>query len=158
VTGSLIRVLVVVTALWYLAMIAAGVIWLRPEGGFPPLDARLIGYRPDAVEGWLAGLTDRGRVLLLGPFRWADTIFPLLLGATLALAAFMLDRRWLAALALIYIALDLSENAAIAAVLRAGPDGLDPAMVGRASGLTVSKWAVILPVLGATLWFWRARR
>lgn len=157
-SGSILRVLVVVTTLWYLGMIGVGVVWLRPEGAFPPLDVRLLGYRPEAVEAWLFNLTDRGRELLLGPVRWADTIFPLLLGATLALAAFAIRRPWLAALAAVYVVLDLAENVAIAAILRADIDGLDPATVGRASGLTVGKWAVLVPVVAATIWFWRGRR
>ena len=152
-SGSLLRVLVVLTALWYLAMLAVGFVWLRPEGAFPPLETRLLGYRPEAVEAWLLGLTERGRDLLLGPFRWASTLFALLLGATLALAAFAIDRRWLAALALVYVLLDLAETAAVAAILRAGADGVDPAMIGRASGLTIGKWAVLLPVLAALIWF-----
>ena len=157
-SGSLLRVLVVLTALWYLGMITAGMILLGPEGALPPLDARLFGYRPDAVEAWLTGLTGRGRDLLLGPFRWADTIFPLLLGATLALAAFAVRRPWLAALAAVYVVLDLAENAAVAAILRGGADGIDPATVGRASGLTVGKWAVLVPVIAATIWFHPRRK
>jgi hypothetical protein len=156
--GQGLRALVLLTAVWYLGMIVASFVYLRPEGAFPPLDARLLGYRPEAVEAWLAGLTDRGRALLLGPFRWAGTAFALLLGATLALGAFATQRRWLAGLALVYVALDLAEDAAIAAILRAGVEGLDPAMVGRASGLTVGKWAVLIPVLGAVIWFSQRKR
>ncbi len=151
--GQVLRVLVVLTAVWYLGTLVASFVYLRPEGAFPPLDSRLLGYRPEAVEAWLMGLTERGRDLLLGPFRWADALFAILLGATLSLAAFATRRRWLAGLALVYVVLALAENAAIAAILRAGVEGLDPAMVGRASGLTVGKWAVLIPTLGAVIWF-----
>jgi hypothetical protein len=151
--GVFLGFLVAITILWFLGMTYASATWLGPEGAFPPLDARPFGYHPAQVEAWLAGLTERGRLLLLGPYRWADTVLALLLGATLALAAFAVGRRWLAALALAYVVLDLAENAAIAAILRAGDLGADPALVGRASGLTVGKWAVLLPLSAALIAF-----
>jgi hypothetical protein len=61
-------------------------------------------------------------------------------------------------LALVYVVLDLASNAAVAAILRAGAEGMDPAMIGRAAGLTIGKWAVLLPVLAALIWFSLGRR
>ncbi len=154
--GSLLRVLVVATLVWLLGMASYAVLRLGPEGALPLLDCRILGYHPEQVANWLEGLSDLGRSRLLGVFRWADTVLPLLIGATLALAAFAVRRPWLAALALVYVGLDLAENAAVAAILRANE--ADPALVGRASGLTVGKWAVLIPTLGATLWFWWRQR
>jgi ABC-type amino acid transport system permease subunit len=156
--GFFLFLLAALTGLWLAGMVVAGVVWLAPEGALPPLGVRPLGYHPATVDAWLAGLSERGRSVLLGPYRWAETVLVLMLGATLALAGAVLGRRWLSALALVYVVLALAESAAIAAILRAGIAGVDPGMVGRASGLTVGKWAVLLPVLAAVILFALRRR
>ena len=112
-------------------------------GGLPPPDLWIGGYDLPAMRAWLLALPPEGVALYLGPVARLDTAFPLLMGVTLLW--WMRPLRGLfgaiAALsALAYVGLDLAENAAVAAMVRAGPFGIDAAQVAAASGLTQAKF------------------
>ena len=146
------------------------VFWSAPmvgDAAGPPLDTRTDGYGFEEVRAYLAALGPEATAAYLGPQRIADTIFPigflgvLSLGTFLALRSF--SSRVAFALSLVsvgYFALDMLENAAVARLLRAGPDGITEAMVALTSVLTVWKFhfvntALVILVLG---WVVRAGR
>ncbi len=100
------------------------------SGGLRLLDMRYNGYSFDEARDFVAAIGDEGVALYLGPQLWLDMIFPPLLGAVL----FILFR-WLfpglpgliiGSVSLTSIVVDYLENAALAAMLRAGADGLRP--------------------------------
>lgn len=130
-----VRVLVALSALWFLAMAGAG-FWVLD--GVAALDARAFGYDPGQVRGFLAGLDASQTRFLLGPMRWMDTVFPPLFALTLWRLGL-----W-PGLALLYLTLDWAENIVVAAILRGGVDKIDPGQVQTASGLTMAKYAVLL--------------
>jgi hypothetical protein len=150
-----------VTALTYGLL----VMWFGPQvqaaaGGLMPFDLRATGYGVAEARDFLAALTPEGRALYLGPVRINDTVFPILFTLTLCLP--LRGKAWVWFLpALAYGVLDLAENMAVAALLRAGPEVADSA-VALASGLTMAKFAacvvaVVLALLG--VWkAWRARQ
>jgi len=156
------------------AMLAACLsmnLWSAPKiealaGGLRLFDMRLTGYSFAEAQAFVAAIGDRGVALYLGPQLWLDMLFPALLGGVLFLLY-----RWLfpglpvwivAAVALAAVAVDYGENARIAAMLRAGPEAMTPAMVAAASRLTVTKWGFALfglamVIVGAVLRLWRRR-
>lgn len=146
--NTLVIALWVASALWFAGMTVFVQLRLAPEGATPLPDMRMIGYNANWLAGWMAGMSDAGRTLVLGPYRLADSVFPLLLASALVLTG---GRRhwWLGVLGLGYAALDLAENAAIAAILRAAPvaPGIDDAT--RASAFTLGKWGILLLALPA---------
>ncbi len=138
------------------AMLAAWLgmnLWTAPRieelsGGLRLFDMRLTGYSHAEVKDFVAAIGDEGAALYLGWQLWLDTIFPPLLGAVLFLCY-----RWLfpglpgliiGAVSLVYVAADLLENMAVAAMLRAGADGLTPEMTATASRWTTTKWSLAL--------------
>ncbi len=108
-----------------------------------PFDARPFGYDLAEARAYLAALDAEGRALYLGLQRALDTAFPAANAVTLALAAMLLFRGWARGVLLVLIigltASDYAENAAVAEMLRTGPEDLDAAQVGRASLWTVLK-------------------
>ena len=132
--------------LWFAALAGFVELRLAPEGATPLPDISLTGHSAEALAAWMAGMSETGRALVLGPYRLMDTVLPLLLALTLAVTG---GRRhwWLGAMGLGYAAFDLAENAAIAAMLRAAPAGPGPDQVALASTLTIAKWAMVLPAL-----------
>ncbi|GKY88925.1 hypothetical protein [Sinisalibacter aestuarii] len=159
-------------AFWLsLALMMAGValmvLWSAPRieaGGLRPFDIRTGGYTYDEARAFLAALTPEGLAAYLGPQRLADTIFPIGFLGVLALGIVLGLRRWSVALAVAlalvplgYFVLDMLENAKVAGLLRAGPDGLTPDMVARASAITLWKYRLVnasLAILGLA---WAAR-
>jgi hypothetical protein len=135
---------------------------LVPEaGGLWPLDLRATGYGPVEVEAYLAALTDRGRELILGPMRMADTVFPIALALWLAAGAVRQGAgrlAWVAVLlALAYLGADLAENAAVRRMV-SGPVEVDPLTVSGASVMTVTKYLTLASsifVLGLSALFGR---
>lgn len=138
-------------------------------GGLPAFDLRPGGYAFDEARTFLAGLSADGRAFYLGTQQWLDTLYPALLGAVLVIALLALAParvKWLlAAFAAAGTVFDYLENNAVAAMLRAGPDGLTREMVDAASRWTVLKSAtsalamtglLILLVFKAVAW-WQAR-
>lgn len=145
------------------AMLAAWLgmnLWSAPRiedlsGGLRLLDMRFTGYSFDEARDFLAAIGNEGRALYLGPQLWLDMLFPPLLGAVL-----FFTYRWLfpgpagliiGTLSLTSVVLDYLENAALAAMLRAGADGLTPELAATASQWTMAKWSVTLVGLVALM-------
>ncbi len=126
--------------LWSLPIIAAA------AGGLVPFDMRPSGYGFAEAKAFLAALSPDGVAFYRDVQHWLDTLYPALLGATLffaiaALAPARIGRwRWvLAILAVPGTVFDWLENAAVSAMLAAGPDAVTPGMVAAASRWTVLK-------------------
>lgn len=143
---------------WFIlaAMLAAWLsmnLWTVPRieelsGGLRLLDMRFTGYSLDEVQDFIAAIGDEGAALYLGAQFWLDMIFPPLLGAVL-----FFTYRWLflglpgliiGTASLSAAMVDLLENMAVAAMLRAGADGLTPQMAATANQLTTTKWSLAL--------------
>lgn len=153
----------VVTALSY-AWLA---VWLGGQlstqaGGALPFDLRPTGYDLGDARTYLRALSPEGFALYQGPILWADTLFPALMGL-----CFLWWMRPFAGVfgmvcvlaAMSYTALDWGENAAIQALLTAGPDWLNPADVDRASLFTQGKFAAfVLAAVLAARQSWRRWR
>jgi hypothetical protein len=138
------------------AMLAAWLgmnLWSAPRieelsGGLRLLDMRLTGYSHAEAKDFVDAIGDEGAALYLGWQLWLDTIFPPLLGAVL-----FFFYRWLfpglpgliiGTVSLTYVAADYLENMAVAAMVRAGANGLTPEMAAKASQWTVTKWSFAL--------------
>ncbi len=129
----------------YLAVYLGGQLLPLADGQWP-FDLRITGYSLGEARGYLRALTPEGYVLAQGPFYWADTVFPLLLGLTIAwwMRPFSGVFGMVCVLvAMTYTALDWGENAAVHAMLYAGPDWVQPHIVQRASILTVAKFVAL---------------
>ncbi|WP_296763420.1 hypothetical protein [Sediminimonas sp.] len=158
------RVFLAVLALM-LANYLAMALWTTPRlmaaaDGLPLFDLRPFGYGFHEARAYLAVLNAEGRETYLIVQHWLDTTFPALLALSLILALhLLLAPRWLLlarAGSLVAVAgavFDYLENAAVAALLRAGAQGITPEMVTRAGVWTVAKSAAdavaITLVLGA---------
>jgi len=133
-------------------------LWTVPRieemaGGLRLLDMRFTGYSHAEAQDFVAAIGDEGAALYLGAQYWLDMIFPPLLGAVLFLCY-----RWLfpglpgliiGTVSLTYVAVDILENLAVAAMLRAGADNLTPEMAATANQWTTMKW--ILAVVGLVI-------
>ena len=124
-------------------------------GGLRLLDMRLTGYSFDDARNFVAALGSAGIALYLNLQLWLDTLFPPLLGAILFMSFRWLYPGWpgvvIGTLSLSSIAVDYLENAAIAAMLRVGPDGMTGEMAAAASQWTTLKWSLSLIGLVALL-------
>lgn len=122
---------------------------LSPDG-LDPFDAHLTGYTHGEARGYIAALAETGGTeVYLGLYRQLDTAFPVLLTLTFLGAIWIASRalpmlvRLAFALAPVgYLWADLTENARVADMLRAG-DAVDPSMVGSASTFTQIKWSFV---------------
>lgn len=149
-----------------LAGVAAIVLWSAPRieaGGLAPFDTRSGGYGIDDARAFLSALTPAGRAAYLGPQRLADTAFPIGLVGTLALGTVIALRRWSLRLALAaallplgYFGFDMLENAAVAGLLRAGPEAITPEAVARASLFTRWKFHFVNAALVVFALAWAA--
>lgn len=129
------------------------VLWSLPilseaADGLIPFDMRPAGYGLSEAQAFLAALPPDAVAFYLGVQHLLDTLYPALLTATLffAIAALAPARiggwRWLlAATALPGAVFDWLENAAVAAMLNAGADGVTPELVATANRWTVLKSA-----------------
>lgn len=129
-----------VMALWSLPRISA------VAGGLAPFDMRPAGYTFAEARAFIAALPAPEVTFYLAVQQKLDLAYPALLAATLffAIAALLPARlggwRWLVALiAIPGSVFDYLENAAVAAMLRSGADGLDPQLVQAASRWTLLK-------------------
>ena len=128
-------------------------LWTVPQieataGGLRVLDMRFTGYSHKEVQEFVAAIGDEGTALYLGAQYWLDMVFPPLLGAVI-----FFFFRWLfpalpgliiGVISLTYVAADILENLAIAAILRAGINGLTPEMTATANQWTTIKWGVAI--------------
>lgn len=164
------RVFLAVLALT-LANYLAMALWTLPRltraaGGLLPFDLRPLGYGYHEVRAYLAVLTAEGRETYLTVQHWLDTTYPALLALSLVLALHLLlapRRVWLAragsAVALAGAVFDYMENAAVAALLRTGVEGIDAGVADRAGVLTMAKSAadaaamtLLLGAVAVALW------
>ena len=128
-------------------------LWTAPRieemaGGLRLLDMRFTGYSYEEVQEFVSALGEEGAALHLGAQYWLDMVFPPLLGAVI-----FLFFRWLfpgfpglviGISSLAYVAADILENLAVAAILRAGVNGLTPQMAATANQFTTAKWGLAL--------------
>ncbi|MCB2130028.1 MAG: hypothetical protein KDE03_13350 [Rhodobacteraceae bacterium] len=157
----------------YLAAAVTGGVMLvhtMPElrqlaAGQPPFDLRWYGYGADEARGYLMALGTTGRDYYLTVQLRIDTVFPSLAFLAAMAAITGLATGWrrslLIGIAACETVVDYLENAAIAAMLRAGPDMPDPGQAERAGMLTQMKFllvlAVALPLGAMILSRWRRR-
>ncbi|MGP6089171.1 hypothetical protein [Antarctobacter jejuensis] len=128
-------------------------LWTVPRieeisGGLRLLDMRFTGYSVDEARNFVAAIGAEGTALYLGAQYWLDMVFPPLLGAVLFLFYRWLFPGWpglfVGLVSLTYVAADILENLAIAAMLRAGADGITPQMAATANQWTTTKWSLAL--------------
>jgi len=142
-------ILLVVTVAVYALMVN----WTLPliaghADGLRPFDLKPIGYDYAEAKAFLTALTPEGAAFYLRVQHTLDSIYPALLAATLFFAIVMIAPkalgiwRWVIALIAIPGAVfDYLENAAVSAMIAAGPDGLTETEVAGASLWTVLKSA-----------------
>lgn len=120
-------------------------ILIREAGGLLPFDVRPLGYGAEEARAYLAALSPEGRAVYLTVIARLDTVFPPLLALSLILIFLRLAPRsvalGLSMVALAGAVLDLLENAATEALLRADPALVSDAAIAVASRWTVLKWA-----------------
>jgi hypothetical protein len=128
-------------------------LWTAPRieelaGGLRLPEMRLTGYSFEEAQDFVEAIGDEGARLYLEVQLWLDMAFPPLLGAVL-----FLGYRWLfpgppgrviGTISLGSIVIDYLENAAVAAMLRAGADGMTPQMAATANFWTTTKWSLAL--------------
>ena len=137
--------MIALTAAYFVGMAGWTTLAISAEADWQLLfDARLAGYSFEAAQRFLGILSEVGLARYLGFARLLDTVFPALLAVSLIWGVCRFYG-WRAALGISLVAvlaalLDWRENAAIAEMLRAGPDGIDEALVARASLLSIFKW------------------
>jgi len=143
---------------WFIlaAMLAAWLsmnLWSAPRieelsGGLRLPEMRFTGYSLNEARDFVAAIGDEGAALYLDAQLRLDMIFPPLLAAVLFLCY-----RWLfpglpglviGTVSLTSVVVDYLENAAVAAMLRAGADGLTPEMAATANQWTTIKWSLAL--------------
>ena len=152
--------------IWFLALaLALGLygtmaFWSLPHlsdlaGGMVPFDLRPTGYDTETARRLIAALGVEGRAFYLDVQHRLDTVYPparavVLAGAALRLAPGRVGIG-LALAAAAAAGFDWAENLAVAELLRAGPEGFDPALAARASLFTVAKSALTTLVMVALL-------
>lgn len=118
-------------------------------------DARTGGYDPATARDYLRHLE---AAELIGPYltfyRWIDTAFPLAIFGLLLSSIWALWARPAPAIAVLgalvavgYAVADYVENAAVAALLRAGSEAVTAEAVNIASAATQGKWVAIFGAL-----------
>lgn len=103
-------------------------------------DLRVLGYDPDALRAFFEGQTEAERAVYFGAIWVADTIFPVLFSAFLALCLWQLAGLLTCALAALYLLFDLSENAVVRWAW--GAEDFDR-LAGWASAMTQLKFAAL---------------
>ena len=132
-------------------------------GGAAMFDLRPGGYSFNDARAVLAALGTEGRDFYLDVQQQLDTAFPALMAVVLTMT-FQRLFAWRTAViatgfAVFGAGFDYLENAAVAAMLWAGPDGLTPDLVVQASRWTVAKsvtdgvaMTLLLIGLGRAMW------
>jgi hypothetical protein len=153
----------------YLAMVLWSIPALsRDAGGLAVFDMRPGGYTFDEARAFLAALSPDGARFYANVQHRLDAAYPALLALTLGWAILRLaPARWgvwryvLAATAIPGMVFDYLENADVAAMLKAGADGITPALVETASFHSRAKAAastVSMTILLLLLAVWLFRR
>lgn len=141
-----------------LAVMAMG--WLEASG-IGVFDGNLSGYSVSAARAYLNAVNEDQIALYVGWFHRLDTVLPITLAFTIGGVIWSLGPRGLlgvltALTPLAYCYLDLAENVAVAAMLRAGPRATD-ALILQASAYTTSKWISLALALLLAVWAWRIK-
>lgn len=161
------RVYLLLTAVT-LSVYAVMVLWTLPKiaaaaGGLLPFDLRPWGYTPGEAAAFLSALSEAGCSLYSDVQLRLDTVYPPLLAVWICASAARLFPRsvvWAIGLvAVVGMAADLAENAAVARLL----DGFDAQTAQRAARWTLVKSAATTVALAALLagfvaWLWRKGR
>ena len=145
-------VVVAATGVVYAVML----LWTLPNvasqaGGMTPFDLRPSGYGVQDVTAFRDAISDDGLALYLGPQRWLDTAFPILVAIGLWAAMWQIFSlpivRALLGLAIVGGMLaDLVENALVADLLT-GPGGVTASAVEAASRMTVAKFGMTIAAM-----------
>lgn len=132
-------------------------------GGHQIFDNLPWGYDLKYATDFITALTPEGRAMYLGVQKHLDTLFPVLMAASLTWGLWILTARLpklarglLCAPAILGPLFDLCENAAVRVMLysTAGPEGpaaLTPSMVALASTFSRIKWTLDLIAVAAFL-------
>ena len=153
----------------YLAMVLWSIpVLSRDAGGLAVFDMRPGGYTFDEARTFLAALSPEGTRFYTQVQHRLDAAYPALLALTLGWAILRLAPvRWgiwryvLAATAIPGMVFDYWENFDVSAMLRAGPDGITPALVETASlhsQLKAATSTVSMTILLILLAIWLFRR
>ena len=146
-----------------LAVYAVMLAWSLPTlsaiaAGNGLVDARMFDMRPagydfETSKALLAALGEPGRDWYLSVQQRLDTAFPVLNGLSIFIGLTFVARQFhkanalttaFAAIpALAAAGFDLAENAAVALMLRAGPNAVTPEMAASASALSIVKSAAV---------------
>jgi len=124
--------------------------FIRAEAqGLRIFDNRPIGYGFDEAKAFLSALQPDGLALYLNLQRGLDTLFPILFLIAMPWALWLLTEAWqkpyrvmICLVGVVGPLCDLIENHYVAGMLRAGPEGITPDMVARASAFSVAKWGL----------------
>ena len=168
-TKLLFWIIVAATFGVYVAMIFWSIPAIsRQAGGLAIFDMRPGGYTFDEARVFLAALTDDGRRIYTDVQQRLDIAYPALLAVTLGWSILRLaPRSWglfrylLAATAIPGMVFDYWENADVAAMLAAGPDGITSETVAAASlhsQIKAGASTVAMTILLALLVWWAFRR
>jgi hypothetical protein len=153
------------------AVYAAMVLWSIPRieaaaGGLPVFDMRPGGYGLEDARAFLAALSAEGREFYLRVQHRLDLVYPALMALATGWALVRLAPgggawRLMALVPVPGMVFDWLENAAVARMLAAGPEGLTAEMVSRASlwsQLKAGFTTVSLSLLLIFLALWALRR
>ncbi len=147
-------IIVIATMIVYAIMLLVTIPHLMALGGGRAIfDMRPTGYSFSVAMELLSALGNEGRQYYLDVQQRVDTLFPLLNAATVAigLTTFIPSKsNPVRGAAIILVAapcalLDWGENWAVARLLAGYPDGVTPAAVSLASGLSIAKsiWVTV---------------
>ena len=153
-----LRILLVASAVGMVVVFAAMMGWSVPRlaayGAGVPFDVRFTGYGHADAVAFLKALGPEGRAFYDGVQLRLDTAFPILylvalswlLAAILGWAGFAGRGRVVVAAVVVAVPtlLDFAENAAIADMLRLGPDAVTTELVSWASACSTTKWVTAL--------------
>jgi len=157
----------VIGAAIYLIMITVTLAHIQAVSGHVPFDMRPAGYSPQDAIALLKGLGAEGRQYYLHRQIPLDTLYPVLLGATLIFAMLWFGKH-IAHEQLVRVGIilsagaalcDYTENLGIAAMIWSWPN-LSDALVYASSAATIGKSvlttsAVMILLLMGSLWAWR---
>lgn len=145
--------LAVVSALCFGLLTVLSLRYLSPEG-MMIFDAHVTGYDLNFARTYVGALGLWEQAVYTGPFRVIDTLFPLCLGAFLALLLYQATRSWSVVSQMLlllfpggFVIMDLCENALVALIVSSELSALRADLVDRASNFTVMKYGM----LGASL-------
>lgn len=155
---SKLTLALVACAVAMVAVSAAMLGWSAPHlaayGGGQPFDIRFTGYGHAEAVAFLRAIGPAGADFYTNVQLRLDTAFPLLylvalstlLGLILGWAGFAGRGRFVVAAVVVAVPtlLDFAENAAIADMLRLGPDAVTPELVSWASACSTTKWVTAL--------------